>query len=80
MSASVPSSLLAAALRAQSEGVFIASRACGPKGIKILFVNESFCLMTGRSAGELIGEACTPMLRKSAGSAAGYIMRARAGR
>jgi two-component system, cell cycle sensor histidine kinase and response regulator CckA len=51
----VPATLLAAALRAQSEGVFIASRACGPKGIKILFVNDSFCLMTGRTATELIG-------------------------
>ncbi|MGH7944664.1 MAG: ATP-binding protein [Opitutaceae bacterium] len=51
----VPVALLAAALRAQSEGVFIASRACGPRGIRILFVNDSFCLMTGRSASELIG-------------------------
>lgn len=54
---SVPAALLAAALRAQSEGVFIAGRACGPKGIKILFVNDSFCVMTGRPAKELIGRA-----------------------
>src|SRR5688572_31472666 len=53
---SVPATLLAAALRAQSEGVFIASRACGPKGIKILFVNDSFCQITGRIAAELIGQ------------------------
>ena len=51
----VPATLLAAALRAQSEGVFIASRACGSKGVKILFVNDSFCAMTGRPAAELIG-------------------------
>ena len=51
----VPANLLAAALRAQSEGVFIASRACGPRGIKILFVNDSFCLMIGRPAAELVG-------------------------
>ena len=56
ISRSVPASLLAAALRAQSEGVFIASRACGAKGLKILFVNDSFCLMTGRTAEQLIGQ------------------------
>ena len=54
--AAVPATLLAAALRAQSEGVFIAGRACGSKGLKILFVNDSFCLMTGRAAAELIGQ------------------------
>src|SRR5688572_8553996 len=54
--ADVPATLLAAALRAQSEGVFIAGRACGRKGLKILFVNDSFCLMTGRAATELIGQ------------------------
>ena len=53
--ASVPATLLAAALRAQSEGVFIASCTCGPNGLKILFVNDSFCLMTGRAAADLIG-------------------------
>lgn len=51
----VSPSLLAAALRAQSEGVFIASRAGGPRGLKILFVNDSFCAMTGRAAADLIG-------------------------
>ena len=53
--AQVPARLLAAALRAQSEGVFIASRVCGPKGLRILFVNDSFCHMTGRTAPELMG-------------------------
>jgi PAS domain S-box-containing protein len=53
---SVPTALLAAALRAQSEGVFIASRACGSRGVRILFANDSFCAMTGRPAKELIGQ------------------------
>jgi PAS domain S-box-containing protein len=52
----VSSTLLAAALRAQSEGVLIASRTCTGKGAKILFVNDSFCLMTGRLPAELIGQ------------------------
>src|SRR5256885_1266170 len=51
----VPATLLAAALRAQSEGVFIAERSNSPQGLKILFANESFCLMTGRSTDELVG-------------------------
>ena len=51
----VPAALLAAALRAQSEGVFIADRRSGPNGLKILFVNDSFCAMTGHSAIELVG-------------------------
>ena len=49
--------MLAAALRAQSEGVFIASRRLGPDGLKIIFVNESFCAMTGHTEEELIGRA-----------------------
>ncbi|WP_414664617.1 ATP-binding protein [Horticoccus sp. 23ND18S-11] len=53
----VPPSLLAAALRAQSEGVFIAACSGGPRGLKILFVNDSFCAMTGRPAVELIGRS-----------------------
>ena len=51
----VPANLLAAALRAQSEGVFIAARPCRARGMKILFVNDSLCSMTGRTAAELIG-------------------------
>jgi two-component system cell cycle sensor histidine kinase/response regulator CckA len=47
--------LLAAALRAQSEGVFIASRRLGPDGLKIIFVNESFCAMTGHAEDEILG-------------------------
>jgi len=51
----MPPALLAAALRAQSEGVFIADRRPGPNGLKILFVNDSFCAMTGHNASELVG-------------------------
>jgi hypothetical protein len=51
----VPPALLAAALRAQSEGVFIGARTGSPRGLEIVFVNDSFCAMTGRSATELIG-------------------------
>jgi PAS domain S-box-containing protein len=47
--------MLAAALRALSEGVFIAERRCGPRGLKIVFANEAFCAMTGRTLAELIG-------------------------
>jgi PAS domain S-box-containing protein len=53
----VPAALLAAALRAQSEGVFIAERRIGPHGLKILFANDSFCALTGRPAAKLVGRA-----------------------
>jgi two-component system cell cycle sensor histidine kinase/response regulator CckA len=49
--------LLAAALRAQNDGVFIAGSQLGPRGLKILFVNTSFCAMTGYTASRLIGRA-----------------------
>ena len=49
--------LLAAALRAQSEGVFIAERKCGVRGLKIIFANASFCAMTGHSAADLVNRA-----------------------
>lgn len=51
----VPDALLAAALRAQSEGVFIAEIGRAVHGLRIIFVNESFCLMTGHVARELVG-------------------------
>jgi two-component system, cell cycle sensor histidine kinase and response regulator CckA len=54
--AKVPAALLAAALRAQSEGVFIGARPSGPQGLKILFANDSFCAITGRSAAEIVGK------------------------
>jgi len=53
----VPAALLASALRAQSEGVFIADRRPGANGLKILFANDSFCAMTGHSVTELVGRA-----------------------
>jgi len=53
--AAAPAPLLAAALRAQSEGVFIAERRCGPRGLKIVFVNDSFCAMTGHGPAQLVG-------------------------
>ncbi|MDO8543368.1 MAG: ATP-binding protein [Opitutaceae bacterium] len=52
---SVPATLLAAALRAQSEGVLIAGRRATERGLRILFVNASFCAMTGHAAAELVG-------------------------
>ena len=51
----VPAALLASALRAQSDGVFIADRRPGPNGLRILFANDSFCAMTGHSMTELVG-------------------------
>jgi PAS domain S-box-containing protein len=53
----VPVSLLADALRAQSEGVLIARGKRGNHALEIVFVNESFCAITGRPAGQLIGQA-----------------------
>jgi PAS domain S-box-containing protein len=51
----VTPALLAAALRAQSEGVFIAERRLDQKGFRIIFVNDGFCALTGRAARDLIG-------------------------
>jgi two-component system, cell cycle sensor histidine kinase and response regulator CckA len=51
----VPAALLAAALRAQSEGVFIAERRARARGLRMVFVNDSFCAMTGYCAAELVG-------------------------
>ncbi len=51
----MPPALLAAALRAQSEGVFIGARTGKTRGLEIVFANDSFCAMTGRTAAELIG-------------------------
>lgn len=55
--AAEPAGLLAAGLRAQAEGVFIAGRRTASGGLKILFANEQFCAMTGYSARELLGQA-----------------------
>ncbi len=52
-----PDSLLAAAFRAQSEGVFIAKAAATSAGLTILFVNESLCAVTGYGEKQLVGQA-----------------------
>jgi two-component system, cell cycle sensor histidine kinase and response regulator CckA len=51
-----PKKILAAALQAQSEDVFIAARQRGPKGLRIVFANQSFCTMTGHADVDLIGQ------------------------
>ncbi len=48
--------LLAAALRAQSAGVFIAERRAGSCSLRITFANDSFCALTGHSTEKLVGE------------------------
>jgi PAS domain S-box-containing protein len=53
--ATVPVALLAAALRAQSEGVFIADYRGGAREPRILFANDSFCTLIGRPASQLVG-------------------------
>ncbi|HWA85186.1 MAG TPA: ATP-binding protein [Opitutus sp.] len=52
----VPVQLLAAALRAQGDGAFIAEANPTDHGLRIVFANKSFCGMTGRSAAELEGQ------------------------
>jgi len=52
----VTPALLAAALRAQSEGVFIGARAPGGRGLKIVFANDSFGTMTGYAPANLVGQ------------------------
>ena len=47
--------LLAAALRAEGDGVFIAEAKPAANGFRIVFANESLCTMTGRTASELVG-------------------------
>src|SRR5690606_23342099 len=48
--------LLAAALGAQGERVFIAEVKETGSGVKILLVKASFCAMNGRTAAELVGK------------------------
>ncbi len=52
----VPVSLLAAALRAQSDGVLVARYVSRTKELRILFLNDSLATMIGRTAAEMIGE------------------------
>jgi PAS domain S-box-containing protein len=51
----MPAALLAAALRAQDQGVFIARRSTAATGLEILFANDVFCAMTGYAAASLRG-------------------------
>jgi two-component system cell cycle sensor histidine kinase/response regulator CckA len=55
-STAAPPKLLAAALEAQADGVFIGEAKATAQGLKIVFVNERLCAMTGRVAKELIGQ------------------------
>ena len=54
--APLPTALLAAALRAQDQGVFIARRGGAADGLEILFANEVFCSMTGFPRAALRGQ------------------------
>ncbi|HVU25550.1 MAG TPA: ATP-binding protein [Opitutus sp.] len=54
--AAVSAPLLAAALRAQGDGAFIADAKPTENGLRILYANQSFCEITGRTAAELEGQ------------------------
>jgi two-component system, cell cycle sensor histidine kinase and response regulator CckA len=54
--ARVPARLLAAALRAQSEGVLLIARGAGRTGHRIVFANDSFGAMTGHASASLVGQ------------------------
>jgi PAS domain-containing protein len=49
-------SLLAAAFRAQSEGVFIAEATYVSGGLRIIFVNDSLSAITAYGATQLVGQ------------------------
>ena len=51
----MPAALLAEALRAQDQGVFVARRGTAEDGLEILFANDVFCTMTGHPATGLEG-------------------------
>lgn len=53
----VPAPLLAAALRAQGDGVLILRMVNGPPKFRIVFANENFCAMTGRHLTELAAQS-----------------------
>jgi len=57
--AALRSTLLAAALRALPEGVFIAPARWQNHGLRIAFANERFCAMSGYEENELIGRVHT---------------------
>ena len=51
-----PDSLLAAAFRAQSEGVFIAEATYVTDGLRIIFVNDSLSAITAYGSAQLVGQ------------------------
>ena len=53
----VPEALLAAALRAQDEGVIIARHGRTADDLEIIFANENFCAMSGYTADALEGRS-----------------------
>ncbi|MDB6167287.1 MAG: sensor hybrid histidine kinase [Verrucomicrobia bacterium] len=53
----MPDALLAAALRAQDDGVLIARQGRAADRLEIIFANENFCAMTGYTADALTGRA-----------------------
>jgi PAS domain S-box-containing protein len=55
VASAVPAELIAAAVRAQADGVFIAEAKASARGLKIVFANESFATMTGHTVSELAG-------------------------
>ncbi|HVU36184.1 MAG TPA: ATP-binding protein [Opitutaceae bacterium] len=59
--APVSTALLAAALRAQSAGVFIGARRAGMPGLRIVFANDSFRTITGHTAAALVGQDWTAL-------------------
>jgi PAS domain S-box-containing protein len=52
----VPASQLAAALEAQSAGVFVAEARPGPRGLKMIFANAALAALTGRTQSDLVGQ------------------------
>ena len=51
--AGAPAALLAAAMRAQGDGVVVSQMGTSPLRLKIIFANDNFRAMTGRSLAEL---------------------------
>ncbi len=54
--AAVSATLLASALRAQSEGVLLAEHTGDRPGLTILFANASLCALVERTAADLVGQ------------------------
>ena len=78
----VPADLLASAVRAQADGVFIGEAKASSRGLRIVFANESFCTMTGHEAAELVGmyHGSLHLEKTEVVKTASWQRRARAGR